>query len=163
VVRCVCRGERESVRGGKMTAVGDDRAAQRDAALRDHLQWLATQQAELAHMRRSDATDEDGEVYCAPSDASTDRAMYRSIDELCGPISLADDQTTGDGPLELGLDDVDEAIYRSIGGGGHGGATDADALWVRGTRPPLLKRQRACSDLFNPHSASAYGQGITHH
>jgi hypothetical protein len=153
-------GASERVRAGEMTAVGDNQAAERDAALRDHLQWLASQQAELADMRRSDATDEEGEVYTT-SNAFTDRPMYRSIDDLCATISLADEQTTGDGPLELGMDEVDEAIYRSVGGV-HGSAMDADALWVRGTRPPLLKRQRACSDLFNPHSASAYGQDMSH-
>lgn len=144
-----------------MTVLGGTNSTlDRDAAMRDHLQWLAGLRAELEHMRRSDATDEEGEVYCATIDASNDRAIYRSSDELCA-FNVMDDETTGDPPIELGPDDVDDAIYRSIGGA-QAVAVDADALWTRGTRPPLLRRQRACSDLFTPRSASAYVQDMSH-
>jgi len=153
-------GVSERAGAREMRVVSGNNAVDRDAAMRDHLQWLANLHSELAHMRRSDATDEEGEVYGATSNGSTDRAIYRSIDDLC-TVHVVDDETTGDAPLELGLDDVDDAIYRSISGA-PASAVDADALWVRGTRPPLLKRQRACSDLFNPQGANAYSHDISH-
>jgi len=37
---------------------------------------------------------------------------------------------------------------------------DVDAAWLQGCRPPLLRRQRARSDLYSPTSAAVYTQEL---
>jgi len=144
-----------------MTAAGDDDESVRATAMRDHLQWLAGQRVE--HARMSDGTD-DSEVYCTGVASSSDREVYRSIDTFCA-LGIADDEAEGAHDYH-GLDGIDSPVYRSLAGIETGdartGDADVDASWLRGTRPPLLKRQRACSDLFSPPSASAYSQDIAH-
>jgi len=84
--------------------------------------------------------------------------MYRSLNHL--HALPGEDAST--------VDEV--AVYRSLDGLDCSLAMEppepcaapsaADSSWLQGKRPPLLRRQRACSNLFGPHGGAVYGQDM---
>jgi len=145
--------------------VGSGVGASITPAMSDHLAWLAQQHQDLVDHRRSSGVEEP-ELDAADGDeqlvfrSGGDNQVYRSLNSF---ESLGFEESE-----ELNMD---PPVYRSLTAeavGAHAAqpapalasVDDVDAAWLQGPRPPLLKRQRARSDLYSPASAAVYTQEL---
>jgi len=91
----------------------------------------------------------------APPRCGGDNEVYRSLNAF-GNMGFEEEEVT-EAPvyrsLDVGLMGVPSGSPGTLPAArAHASASveDADSSWLAGKRPPLLKRQRACSNLFAP-------------
>jgi hypothetical protein len=118
--------------------MGDEERQQASSSRENHLEWLRGQRAEYeahhAHGGPSDDFAVGGAQEVELDESELEAPVYRGLSMM--------------GSSESSLEYEEEPVYRSIdlskmSMGDSVPSPNADATWVAGKRPPLLRRQNA--------------------